>query len=167
MDWLKGIAPTLATVLAGPVAGLAVEALGEALGWSDATKEKVESTLRSGQLTSEQLAAVQQAEIALKTRLAELGIDIEKIHAADRDSARKMQMESKSLVPGFLALLITVGFFGILIGMMAGDLKVADNNALLILLGALASSWGAVVNFYYGSSKGSEDKTFMMAKLQK
>lgn len=167
LDWLKALAPTLATVLGGPVAGLAVEAIGSAFDWSDATKEKVEATLRSGQLTSEQLAAVQQAEIALKSRLAELGIDIEKIHAADRDSARRMQTEAKSFVPGFLAFLVTVGFFGILIGMMSGGLKVADNNALLILLGALASSWGAIVNFYYGSSKSSEDKTFIMARSPK
>lgn len=167
LEWLKALAPTLATALGGPLAGLAVEAIGSAFDWSDATKEKVEATLKSGQLTSEQLAAVQQAEIALKSRLAELGIDLEKIHAADRDSARRMQNETKSLVPGFLAFLITAGFFGILIGMMAGGLKVADNTALLILLGALASSWGAVVNFYYGSSKSSEDKTFIMAKQPK
>ena len=41
-DALKAIAPTIATALGGPLAGLAVDALGAAFGWTDATKEKVE-----------------------------------------------------------------------------------------------------------------------------
>jgi hypothetical protein len=165
MDWLKAIAPTVATVLGGPLAGLAVEAIGSALGMSDATQERVTSILQSGQMTSEQIAAVKQAEIALVAKLKELDIKIEEIHAGDRSSARKMQADTKSRIPGVLAILITAGFFGILIGMMTGGLKATGNSdALLIMLGALGAAWGAVVNFYYGSSRGSDEKTAMLAR---
>jgi hypothetical protein len=76
-----------------------------------------------------------------------------------------MQKETRSRIPGVLAILITAGFFGILVGMMTGSLKASGNSeALLIMLGALGAAWGAVVNFYYGSSRGSDEKTAMLAK---
>lgn len=165
MDWLKTLAPTIATVLGGPLAGLAVQAVGSALGMSDATSEKINEVLTSGNMTGEQVAAVKKAEIDLKAKLAELQIKPEEIAAQDRASARDMQTKTGSKIPGVLALLITFGFFGILIGMMTGDLKSTGNtDALLIMLGALGAAWGAVVNFYYGSSAGSNAKTELLAK---
>ena len=165
MDWLKQIAPVAATLLGGPLAGLAVEAIGSALGWEEKTKEKVDNLLKSGQLSGPELAAIKQAELALQAKLKELDIKLEDIHAGDRRSARDMQAQVKSRIPGALAILITVGFFGILIGMMTGQLKTSGNSdALLIMLGALGAAWGAVVNFYYGSSKGSEEKTQAMMR---
>lgn len=167
MDWLKAIAPTVATVLGGPLAGLAVEAIGEAFNWDEATKEKVDQTLKAGKMSGEDLALLKQAEVALTQRLAELDIDIERVHAGDRDSARKMQAETKSVIPGLLATLVTIGFFGILIGMMAGEAKAIENQeALLIMLGALAAAFGQVLNFFFGSSRGSEQKNATIAKLK-
>lgn len=162
---LGSIAPMIATALGGPVGGLAVQVLGEALGISEPTQAKVEEAFKSGSMTGEQVAAVRQAEIRLKQRSEELGIDLEQIHAKDRDSARQLQIQTKSRIPGALAILITLGFFGILIGMLTGALQASGNNeALLILLGALGAAWGAVVNFYYGSSRGSESKNEMLAR---
>jgi hypothetical protein len=165
MDWLKTLAPTIATVLGGPLAGMAVQAIGSAMGMTDATGERINEVLTSGNMTSEQVAALKQAELALKARLSELQIKPEEIAAADRASARQMQATVRSKIPGALAILITLGFFGILLGMMTGDLKSTGNTeALLIMLGALGAAWGAVVNFYYGSSAGSASKNELLAK---
>lgn len=165
MDWLKTLAPTIATVLGGPLAGMAVQAIGSAMGMSDATGERINEVLTSGNMTGEQVAAIKKAELELKAKLAELQIKPEEIAAADRASARSMQATVRSKIPGALAIMITLGFFGILIGMMTGDLKSTGNtDALLIMLGALGAAWGAVVNFYYGSSAGSEAKNTMLAK---
>ena len=162
---LGSIAPMIATALGGPVGGLAVQVLGDALGISEPTQQKVEEAFKSGSMTGEQIAAVRQAEIALEKRSQELGIDLEQIHSKDRDSARQLQIQTKSRIPGVLAILITVGFFGILVGMLTGSLQASGNNeALLILLGALGAAWGAVVNFYYGSSAGSAAKNEMLGR---
>ena len=162
---IGSVAPLIATALGGPVGGLAIQVLGEALGIDAPTQEKVEKAFTSGSMTGEQVAAVRQAEIALQKRAQELGIDLEQIHAKDRDSARQLQIQTKSRIPGALAILITLGFFGILLGMLTGSLQASGNNeALLILLGALGAAWGAVVNFYYGSSAGSAAKNEMLAK---
>jgi membrane protein DedA with SNARE-associated domain len=47
--------------------------------------------------------------------------------------------------------------------MMLGYLKAAEQQPLLILLGALAAAFGAVMNFYFGSSQGSKDKNDLLA----
>ena len=75
MEWLKAIAPTAATLLGGPLAGMAVEAIGSALGVCDATKEKITEVLQSGTLTAEQTAALRQVDANLKVKLKELDID--------------------------------------------------------------------------------------------
>ena len=165
LDVLKAVAPTVATVLGGPLAGMAVSILGDVMGVSEPTQEKVSKMFESGKMGPEQIAQIKQAEIALVAKLKELDIDLERIHAQDRDSARKLQATTSSRIPGFLAILITVGFFGILVGMLLGELKASGNTeALLIMLGALGAAWGAVVNFYYGSSRGSEAKNEILAR---
>lgn len=164
-DVLKAVAPTVATVLGGPLAGMAVSILGDVLGVSEPTQEKVTKMFEAGHMTGDQIAQLKAAELALQAKLKELDINLEQIYAGDRDSARKLQSETKSNIPGLLAILITIGFFGILIGMMTGWLKASGNTEpLLIMLGALGAAWGAVVNFYYGSSHGSAEKTALMAR---
>lgn len=164
-DILKAVAPTVATVLGGPLAGMAVSILGDVMGVSEPTQEKVAKMFESGKMGPDQIAQIKLAETALVAKLKELDIDLERIHAQDRDSARRLQATTASRIPGFLAILITAGFFGILIGMMIGALQVSGNTeALLIMLGALGAAWGAVVNFYYGSSRGSEAKNEMLAR---
>ena len=164
LKWLGKIAPTIATALGGPLAGMAVETLGNALGMSNATEDTVKKALTESRLTSDQIAAIQQAEIALKARAQELGLDFEKLAVEDRDSARQMQVATKSRIPAILAIVITVGFFCLLGGMMFGVLKASDNQALLILLGALSAAFGAVVNFFFGSSASSQHKDALLHK---
>ena len=79
MDWLKTIAPTIATAMGGPLAGMAVDAIGNALGMKDATKEQVKDLLASGTLTSDQMASIKQADASLKVRMKELEIDMEEL----------------------------------------------------------------------------------------
>src|SRR5688500_5316999 len=92
---LGAVAPTLATAVLGPVGGLAVQAIGDALGIDQPTQEKIKDAFQSGQMTGEQIAAVKQAEQAFLARCKELDIDLEKIHAGDRASARVLQSETK------------------------------------------------------------------------
>ena len=152
MSFLSKLLPTIGSLLGGPLGGAAVEAVGKALGMSEATTDKVQRALTSGNLTAEQIAALQAADLHLKTRMAELGIDAEKLAAEDRASARAMQIKTGSHVPAVLGLTITVGFFGILVALMTGVLKLWDNAGLQMLLGSLGTSWGMVVSYYFGAS---------------
>jgi hypothetical protein len=152
MSFLSKLLPTIASCLGSPLAGAAVEAVGKALGISEATTDKVQRALTSGNLTAEQIAALQAADLQLKTRMAELGIDAEKLAAEDRASARAMQTATHSWVPSALACAVTLGFFGILIGLLTGDLKLWESTTLSLLIGSLSTAFSAVLAFYYGAS---------------
>jgi len=67
-----------------------------------------------------------------------------------------MQKETKSYVPPALAALVTIGFFGILLGLMLGYAK--QSNELLVMLGSLGTAWTGIIAFYFGSSSGSQAK---------
>lgn len=159
MDWLKLIAPTIASVIAGPFGTMAYGLISTHLGMSPEDAQKI---IESGKLTSEQIANVQQAEISLKARAQELGLDFAKLRNDDRRSARDMQSSTRSLLPAMLAVLVTIGFFGILIGMMTQAFKTSE--ALLLMLGSLGTAWTGIMAFYFGSSAGSQAKDQLLFK---
>jgi hypothetical protein len=164
-DWkslIGTVAPTIATALGGPLAGMAVKAVGDALGVQNPTEDNVSAALANA--TPDVLLKVKQADQEFAEKMKQMDIDLEKIQADDRASARSMQVSTRSLAPQLLAGLITIGFFGILIGLMGGWLHTGDSNELLLLLGSLATSWGAVVNFYYGSSSQSHMQTRILGE---
>lgn len=156
MSFLSKLLPTIGSLLGGPLGGAAVEAVGKALGMNEATTDKVQRALTSGNLTAEQIAALQAADLQLKTRMAELGIDAEKLAAEDRANARAMQTATDSWVPSVLACVVTVGFFGILVGLLTGWLKLWESTTLSLLIGTLSGAFTSVLAFFYGASHKPE-----------
>ena len=159
MDWLKQIAPTIATALGGPLAGLAVDAISKAVGIDP---KDVNKTIAEGKLTADQIAQIKTAEIAMAARAQEMGLDFEKIAVDDRKSARQMQSTTQSWIPGIMAIAVTVGFFGILVGLMTEHFKTSD--ALMLMLGSLGTAWTGIIAFYFGSSAGSQAKDQLLHK---
>jgi len=153
MDWLKTIAPTIATALGGPLAGLAIEAVSKAIGIDP---KDVQSTISEGKLSSDQIMLLKQAEIDMAARAQEMGLDFAKLNVEDRRSAREMQAETRSYIPAILAIAVTIGFFGILVGMMTETFKTSD--PLMLMLGSLGTAWTGIIAFYFGSSAGSQAK---------
>ena len=159
MNWLSSIAPTLATAIAGPFGTMAYGLAATALGVSP---EEAQKTIESGKLTSEQISCVQQAEIAIKARAQELGLDFAKLAVDDRKSARDMQSKTNSFIPGIMAIVVTLGFFGILIGLLTEHFKTSE--ALMLMLGSLGTAWTGIIAFYFGSSAGSQAKDDLLHK---
>ena len=161
MEWLKTIAPTIATALGGPLAGMAVSAVAKAIGVSP---DEVQDVISSGKLTAEQVASIQIAELELKKQAQSMNLDFAKLIAEDKQSARDMQIATKSWIPALLAVFVTLGFFGILLGLMTEHFKTSD--ALMLMLGSLATAWTGVMAFYFGSSASSQAKTELLAKSE-
>lgn len=158
---ITSVAPTIATALGGPVAGMAVKAISGALfGHDSATEEDIRTVLANP--TGDQLAALKKIDADFKVQMKSLDIDLERIAAGDRDSARDMQKETRDWIPRALAVSVTIGFFAILIYMLVYGLPTTGNEALLLLLGALQTAWGGIIAFYFGSSSGSQKKDQMI-----
>jgi len=118
-------------------------------------------------MTPEQITAIKTLEMQLQNEEKERGFKYADLAFKNTQGAREMQIATRSWVPAALSILITLGFFGILMGMMGGKLTTTDNQALLIMLGALAAAWGAVVNYWFGSSHGSQQKDELKAHVEK
>jgi hypothetical protein len=151
---LKGVAPVLATAVAGPAGGAAVGWIASKLGIPDDTIEGVTKALTGN------------PEMTLK--LKELDLEYAKLEIADRDSARKAYAQvatseyatklDKVVVP-VLALGV-VGLAFTLIGVLMFVNTPQDQQQIIIFaLGFITSAAGQVLSFYFGSSQGSKDKT--------
>lgn len=163
MDWLKTLAPTLATALVGPLGGLAVQVLGKMAGWEGATIESVQETLTSGQLTGDQVASIKQAELALKEQEQELGFRFEELVFKDRDSARQREMAVKDNTNKVLAYTVVGAFIAMVGASLLGWAKV-DSALAGTLVGYLSAKAEQVLAYYFGSTKGSAEKTALIAK---
>jgi hypothetical protein len=154
---LKNVAPGLATIVAGPLGGMAVKAMAEKLGVEDT----VEAVTQAIQADPE--AALKLAEIDLKQFEAEV---------KDRDGARAMQIvalqQDDWFAKNFLYIFTSVWsifamayFTFVTFGTVPeGGVRMAD-TILGVLIGTVLTGF---FNFFFGSSKSSKDKTEALMK---
>lgn len=164
MDWLKSIAPTVATALGGPLAGIAVEILGPKLGLGQSTTTAVKNALAQSSLAQEQLNGLKQAEAELQAREMEYGFKFSELEFKDRESARRREIDAgDSWTPRILAAVVALAWvviqWQIVTGFVAQDMRELVARAM----GTLDMALGMVLAYYFGSSAGSRRKTEMMA----
>jgi uncharacterized protein (DUF697 family) len=166
LNLVRTVAPSIATAVGGPLAGMATRAISEALlGKPDGTEAELLDAAKSA--TPEQLLALKKAEQDFAVRMKELEIDLERIDAADRGSARERETKTGDLTPRLLAGAVTFGFFGVLSWMIAFGLPANGGEAMLVMLGTLGTAWGAIISYYFGSSAGSREKTQQLNQVLK
>lgn len=161
MDWdkiaegVRIVAPTVASLMGGPLAGTAVSVLGNViLGKPNASHEEVMGAL--GNLTPEMLGKVKQAEAELQAKLKELDIQVDQLHQEDRADARNRQIELKDHIPGYLIGTVTVGFFGLLAVMSFHGVPAENRDLVNVMLGALGTGWSSGMMYFFGSSRGAD-----------
>ena len=167
MDWketLAKLAPTVATALGGPLAGAAVSALGDLLGISEPTQEKIKAAIESGQLTGQQIADLKSLELKLQAEEKERGFRYAELEFKDRDSARKASVEGGTLnkLFWFSIWLVTTVLVSELIVLRYGIPHGVPEIVVGRILGLLDSIAIQVLNFWYGTSSGSVRKTDLM-----
>ena len=68
-------------------------------------------------------------------------------------------MKVKEIFQYSLGALITIGFFIILYVVFAIAMPDGNKDVGLLVIGALIAKFSDIVSYFYGSSKGSADKT--------
>jgi hypothetical protein len=157
---LKTVAPGLATIVAGPLGGMAVRAIAEKLGVED---------------TVEAVASAIQADPQAAQKLAEIDIKQFELHNANTNSARDMnakiqESSSAAWLAKNTAYILDIGIVSatIFLAWFAFIKGVPESNKELVYmaLGSLITMCGTVLNFHRGSSQGSKDKGNEIQKLK-
>ena len=166
MDWLKTLAPTVATALLGPLGGAAVAAIGEIIGIDAPTQDKINDAFRSGQLTPEQLTAIKQLELQYQDDEKERGFKYAELAYKDRDSARQANvaggLSNKLFAMSLILLAIALGTEAVVLfkGYPSGIPEVAIGR----ILGLFDSIAMMVLSYYYGTTSGSAHKNELLAQ---
>ena len=146
LNILKGLAPTLATAVAGPLGGAAVSAIAAKLGVTDS----VESVARA--ITSDPAAAA---------KLQELELEYAKLDAADRADARAREtaLATSASAPWYSKMvtpLLAVGvfaFWGLVQWFLVNHTVPNEMREIVIrLLGQLDAAFMMVLTYYFGAS---------------
>lgn len=163
IDSIKDFAPFLATALGGPAAGAASKILIESLFGKDNTDGK---TLDNIVYDESLKAKVLLAEIEFQKEIAILSFKKEELIQMDTASARNMQIETKSIMPAVLSTFLVASFIFIVFYVLQNGIK-ESNEIILILLGALSTSVAQVIQYYFGSSLGSNEKNNIFKNMKK
>jgi len=95
-----------------------------------------------------------------------LDIDLERISASDRDSARKMAVETKAWTPAVLSWLIIVATLGIEGYILVNGVPAQVNDLVAgRILGTLDMAFMTVLTFWLGTSNSSRNKDATISKL--
>jgi hypothetical protein len=171
MDWkdvgrtVAKAAPLLGAVLTGPAGAVAASA--GALAASFLGEEPEPDALMRALKDPEAAIKLRELENRHRARLLEWQARQLELEVENTKSARNREVElakagsAAAWVTGVVALVVIAGFFGMLHQVLARDMV---NEPALILLGSLGTAFGAVVNYYLGSSLGSTRKTGFLEK---
>ena len=166
-DWKKvvgTVAPTIATALGGPLAGVAVKTLAtQLIGNPEASEAEVEAAVASAD--PQTLLRLKEIDAEFEKAMANAGIELERIASDDRNSARQREATVKDHTPAILSYAITFGFFGVLAYLLVNGKPESGGDALLVMLGSLGTAWAGVTAYYFGSSAGSKTKTEALAGI--
>lgn len=151
---LKASAPSLASIVAGPVGGSAVKIIADKLGVEDKTVEGITTALQNNPDLQLKLKEIDYNDLVLRLK--------------DTDSARNREIMIANneqapvlnkIVPSVLALgVVTLSFilFSILIFVQVED---NSKDILIYILGVLSAAVTQILSYYFGSSQGSKDKS--------
>lgn len=184
---LTSVAPTLATMLLGPMGGAAVSALESAFGLSAGSgADAITKVVQAGGMTPDIMANVRAADQKHAEIMGQQGIDLAKLNADhdaamavavvdDRKDARKNNSNRDAAwwIASLILLTFAVMMAAVLYGcwqLLQGGITIKDVSTVAAISGLVGSVVGyvaanaqTVVNFIFGGSMGSEKKTDAMA----
>lgn len=173
-DWKKlvgTVAPTLATALGGPLAGVAVKTLSaQLLGKPDGKEDEIEAMLAGAD--PQTMIRLKEIDAEFKKSMTDAGIKLEEIAATDRNSARQREIQtSDHVTPRILAGVVIGGFLLCVYAVLSGYVEGLKDPTIVGLVGTLIGYTSAkadqVVSYYFGSSASSRAKDDTISTIAK
>lgn len=159
LEAVQDVAPTLAvaagTAIGGPLAGGVAGALARKLTGSS-TDDDIEVMAAEIMGDPEKLQA-------FRIEMRKLELEELRLRTLDVKSARTLAKYVKGSV--WISIFVVAGFALAVFGVMTEEIPASSQAVAYLLLGTLATAFGAVLNFWLGSSQGSKEKTQILDKF--
>ncbi len=178
---LESVAPTLAGMLGGPLAGTAVSALEGAFGLAAGSGQAaITQVVQSGGMTPEILASIRVSDQKNQEFLTQQQVNLQQLNlshdqllvstaAADRANARGREATVRDKTPMVLTYMYTTALFAVIgvelwIGVSGKVLDPLVKSTLDTLFGVLMTMVIGSKEYYLGTSSGDFHKTELLAK---
>lgn len=161
---LGTVAPMIATATLGPFAPLANTLISKVFGTTPGDSSAASAALAAA--TPDQLLALKKAEEDFQVQMKQLNISEEKLTFDDTASARNMAVQTKDSTPRYLSYMLLIFTGAVIAATMLGYTKV-DSALAGSLVGYLVSENKAVMQFWFGSSAGSQSKDSTISDMAK
>lgn len=162
--------PLAASALAPGVGGPAVKLITKVLG-CDSTPEAIEHAIKNA--TPEQKIALAAEENRHSEELAKISVENNKNYLQDVQNARGREIDfvkvtgKRDVMPPILAIMSVFGFLGMVGFLLVYEPPASNERLLGVLIGIVISQSREVFSYYFGSSKGSSDKTQLINQKNK
>jgi hypothetical protein len=170
---VENLAPTIASVIGGPLAGSGVSALEKLFGLTPESKASTDNRLDTvaasiSGATPQQLEDMRKCDQDYAVAMAQAGFKdaetLASLKVQDTVSARTMQTTNRSIVPAWLTFVITIGFFGLLVGLFCAPVPETSRALIYSATGTLGTVWLVVVHFWFGSTSDTAQVNDLLAK---
>lgn len=162
------IAPVVGTALGGAAGGAVGGLIADLLGTdndADAVAKAIQADPNIAVKLKEIELQAQQLHYDAIDKERQAQLDELKAYIGDVQSARERQSEHEKATGKtdinfyVLAWVIVVCFFGLIGVLMFVEIPPKQTEVMFMLFGTLSAGFGAVIQYFFGSSKGSADKS--------
>ncbi len=153
-------APLLGSAL-GPV-GAGVGALISSEFGTENTPDAIGTFLKGN---PEAQVKLKEIELAHKAQLQEIKLQTLQAELGDKANAR--QAHSQSKMPAYLSIGLTVLIALLVFLLFYVDVPTGSREVLFMLLGVVVKEWGSAMQFWFGTTRSSADKTRLMIKQER
>lgn len=163
MNWselgkkVADFAPLLGSAL-GPV-GAGVGALISSEFGTENTPDAINSFITGN---PEAQVKLREIELTHKSQLQKIKLETLQAELSDKANARQAHRQSK--MPAYLSFGLTILIGTLVFLLFYVDVPEGSREVLFMLLGVVVKEWGSAMQFWFGTTRSSADKTRLMNK---
>lgn len=161
---LRNVAPTAVAALGGPMAPLAATVVRQVLGADDSVD--LNDAVLAAAASPETAVKLREIEAAIKAQEQQLGIRFAELEVDDRKDARLLARETSITPQLAITAIFVVGYFTVLGLFFSSRLQVPMSESFMVMLGVLTAGMTQIMAFWFGSSRGSQQKDEVIRELR-
>lgn len=166
-DFIGKAAPVLGTVVGGPIGTAAGGVVSALCGLFGADPADPGDLLAKMTADSDAYLKLKEFELAHKTELEKIALERDRLHFQDIADARGREMEiakvtgKRDIFQYGLAAVVIFGFIGCIAAVLFAGTKV-ETAIAGTLIGYISAKADQIIVYFFGSSKGSAEKTALL-----